>query len=381
MDAAALMSGAGGMSGPDPVAVYGEHVTLYWHGIVLSAAIMIALLIFRALLGQEGGREGGRAVFAYSVLFGAPLGILGARALYCIFTPDAGGLFRLSSGGYALYGGVAGAALGLFIASRLTGSSYAGLLDAAAPAAAAAIAAGRLAAFFSHEELGYIIENEKWQFFPFSIYVGSEGCWRLCVFVFETLAAVIALVICAWLFDRLYGDGPTGRRTVCVRGDVFIMLSIIYCTSQILLESWRTDTMTMRNNAFVRISQVLSAVFMAAALAVVFVRACRAKKKKAAAKDIALWAVTAGLFTVAFIMEFGKNKETMLRNNWVMFFTLFPISVIGAAALLGAFRFEQPEPRREPAGRTGYGAGGVGRDVSAGRMADGEPVFDDDDEW
>lgn len=379
----------GGTILPEPVAAYSDSVTLYWHGIIFSAAIMTALLIFFSLARQQdspGGRSRARSsAYLYpAAIISVPLGVLGARILYCIFTPDAGGIFDLTGGGYALYGAAAGVLGALAIASAIWKKPYPELLDAASPAAAAGIAIGRMAAFFSHEELGYIIKNEKYQYFPVSVYVESEGLYRLCVFSFEALAAVIAFIACVWLFDRAY---VSKKQTGAHKGDVFIMLAIIYCCSQTLLESWRTDTMTMRNNGFVRISQVLSAVLLAAALAVVFARACTAKKKTVTIKDAAVWTVTLGLFAIAFIMEFGKHKETMLRNNWVMFFTLFPISVIGIAALLGAFRFEAPEPRETGSGTVSSPRRGSGFDVKnsvkAGTAAKGykEPAFDDDDEW
>ena len=124
---------------------------------------------------------------------------------------------------------------------------------------------------------------------------------------------------------------------------------------------------------------------MAAALAVVFVRACRAKKKTVVYKDVIVWLAAAGLFTIAFVMEFGKNKEIMLRNNWVMFFTIFPMAAIGAAALLGAFRFDEsaPRPPKQRERDTGRGDTDRGAKGGYGRGSGGysEPVFDDDDEW
>lgn len=359
---------------PDPVVAFSDSFRLYWHGLVFVIAIFTALAVFRSLLRSRDDPRSEKtadSVVVESGLICLPLGLIFARILYCIFTPDAGGLFELSGGGYALYGGVAGVLLGLFITSIISRVPFVELLDAASPSGAIAIAIGRLAAYFSHEELGYIVNKEKWQFFPVSVFIENESCWRMCVFSFEALAAAIAFAATLILFNAVY----SGSRPQAKHGDVFILFTLIYSSSQTLLESWRTDTMTLRNNAFVRISQVLSAVFLAAALVVVFVRACKANKKTVITKDVVLWVAAAGLLAVAFVMEFGKNKETMTRNNWFMFFTLFPLSVIGIAALLGAFRFT-PQAQSQ---RASYPVGKKSAVRSTYR--DDADQFDDDDEW
>ncbi len=319
---------------PDSVAIFGKQTEIYWHSLFFMLSIAAALLLFNELRRLQG-----RKACSGTLLVGMlsiPLGLLMARALFFIFTVEPGSFFSLSDGGYALYGGVLGYFIALFIAAKIDRRLVlTELMDAAAPAGALGIAIGRAAACFSHEELGYIITDPKWHKFPICAYVESEGNWRLCVFTFEVIMAVVALICTLRLFDAIY-ISRKGLNKGIGKGKVMLLLGVLYSSSQTLLESWRADAMTMRNNAFVRISQVLSAVILAACFVVLFIELSK-KRARVDGNQVLLWVVCTGLLALAFVMEFGKNKETMFRNNIFMIFALGAMGVIGSLLVWGCF--------------------------------------------
>lgn len=136
--------------GPFTIAIY---------ALCLITGMIVARIWAGARLSKRGGEPG---VVLDFTLWSVALGIVGAR-LYHVFT-HAGDYFgpgtnpieiiRIDHGGIAIFGALIGGAVGVFVASRLTGVRFWSFADALVPGLLAAQAVGRLGNWFNQELFG-----------------------------------------------------------------------------------------------------------------------------------------------------------------------------------------------------------------------------------
>ncbi|GAA2706497.1 prolipoprotein diacylglyceryl transferase [Micromonospora olivasterospora] len=136
--------------GPLPVRAY---------ALCIIAGIVVACVVTERRLRSRGVAPG--AVLDIAV-WAVPAGIIGARLYHVITSPEkyfgAGGeplkAFAIWEGGLGIWGGVAGGALGAWIAARQLGIPFAVVADAVAPGLPLAQAVGRLGNWFNNELYG-----------------------------------------------------------------------------------------------------------------------------------------------------------------------------------------------------------------------------------
>lgn len=245
-------------------------LTIYPYGLAVAGSAVFALVMAALLARKHGVSED---AVSWAAVLALPLGVLGARLGYCLCAIDwvaqegIGFFFRLTSGGYLLYGAAAGCTLALFLASRLSNVSFLKLADHFAAPAALAIALCRLAEGLAGEGFGWcvtdwfmedggmsVITLEDPSFFcrfPFAIADMYES-WNWAVFVLEALLAMALFIALL----RVSGKRPGARA---------VLLALGYACSQILCESLRQDAVL--RFGFVRINQIIGAVIIAAIVA------------------------------------------------------------------------------------------------------------------
>ncbi|WP_082305215.1 prolipoprotein diacylglyceryl transferase [Leucobacter japonicus] len=132
---------------------------IYFYALCIILGIIIAGIWTARRLGQRGGERG--AVFDFLV-WSLVLGIIGAR-LYHVVTHwgdyfGAGKnpleIFAFWNGGIAIFGALIGGAIGVLIASRITGIRFWSFADALVPGLLIAQAVGRVGNYFNHELFG-----------------------------------------------------------------------------------------------------------------------------------------------------------------------------------------------------------------------------------
>lgn len=132
---------------------------IHFYALCIIVGIALAGIWTARRLGKRGGERG--AVFDF-IVWSLVLGILGAR-LYHVVThwgdyigPGKNPLeiFAFWNGGIAIFGALLGGALGVLIASRLTGIRFYSFADALVPGLLLAQAVGRLGNWFNHELFG-----------------------------------------------------------------------------------------------------------------------------------------------------------------------------------------------------------------------------------
>ncbi|WP_336662097.1 prolipoprotein diacylglyceryl transferase [Leucobacter sp. USHLN154] len=177
---------------------------IYFYALCIIVGIIIAGIWTARRLGQRGGERG--AVFDFLV-WSLVLGILGAR-LYHVVTHwgDYFGegknpfeIFAFWNGGIAIFGALIGGAIGVLIASRITGIRFWSFADALVPGLLIAQAVGRLGNWFNHELFGgpttlpWGLEIESTNAaFPIGL---PEGTLFHPTFLYEALWNILGIIV------------------------------------------------------------------------------------------------------------------------------------------------------------------------------------------
>lgn len=333
---------------PDSLAYYGS-MEVYWHAIVLAAALAGGVLLawlFRIaqLPWKRGGKGGMWLVTALTLVFGTFI----SRGMYCYFKPETvdngiSDFFNFKKGGFTLYGAIFGAVIAVYLTKLIVRKvKVAELFDALSPAAALVICVGRCASFFSHEDLGQVMDNEKFQCLPFAVYNESDGFWHTAVFSFEAAAAALAFVVSVVVFVICYG-----RKKPVATGRTFVAFSAVFTAGQCLFESMRTDSVYLRSLGFVRFNQAFSAIVLFAFF--IWMAVMAIKKQGFKIWMPIMWLVVAGCFALAFYKEFRLTSGTMVSSHIIMGICLAIIAVCTLVLVFMSIKKDVEEQETAPA--------------------------------
>lgn len=186
---------------------YTNHLTVFGFSIYFYAiAIVSGMIACAALAVPLFKRRGENPDLILDLMIGiVPLAIIGARLWYVLFDIKSFHSFKdvvnIRSGGLAIYGGVAGGALGIFIVCKIRKISIIKVFDFGATMLPLGQAIGRLGNFFNQEVYGQVIENESLRFFPVGVEIDTTGTivWHQALFFYEAFLNIIAF-ICLYSF-------------------------------------------------------------------------------------------------------------------------------------------------------------------------------------
>lgn len=182
-----------------------------------------------------------------------PLAIVGARLYFCIFygVDSFGEIFAIWNGGMAIYGGVIGGIIGVFIVSKVKKIPFLDLCDIAAPCLILGQSLGRWGNFVNQEAYGYA--TESLQFFPFSVFIencnqavcscGGSG-WHMATFFYESFWNAIGVVVLLIILNKIK-----------LRGITTASYFVYYGIGRSIIEGMRTDSLMFLG---LRVSQWLS---------------------------------------------------------------------------------------------------------------------------
>lgn len=155
------------LSIPSPTFQYFQigPLTIHLYALWIILGIVVAAIWTSRRLTARGGEKG--VVFDF-VVWSVLLGILGARLYHVVthwgdyFIPgkqwwnpfEQNAIWNIWDGGIAIFGALLGGAIGVLIASRLTGVRFLSFADALVPGLMLAQAFGRLGNYFNHELFG-----------------------------------------------------------------------------------------------------------------------------------------------------------------------------------------------------------------------------------
>lgn len=215
--------------GPFPLRAYAL-------GIIIGA--LLAIWIGERRFQARGGREG---VIADIAIWAIPFGIVGARMYHVATDPElyfgegreAINALKIWEGGLGIWGGIAGGALGAYIAARRLGVSFSAVAGAIAPGLLVAQAVGRIGNYFNQELFGgpstlpWALEidpaNRPLDYVQYATFHPT--------FLYELLWNLAAAAVLLWL-DRRYRFA--GYR-------VFWLYVMLYTAGRFWIEQLRID--------------------------------------------------------------------------------------------------------------------------------------------
>ncbi len=243
--------------GPIPLRAYAFMIIL---------GVLVAIVVTDRRLQARGQPPG---LAADAAAWAVPFGIVGARIYHVITSPDAyfgaGGhpldAFKIWHGGLGIWGGVAGGALGVWLACRHRGTPFGLFADAAAPGLVLAQAVGRWGNWFNQELYGR----------------ATDLPWAVRIDRGHQLVPGVSLYHPTFLYESLWDVGVAGvllwvdRRRRLGRGKLFVLYVALYTAGRGWIEALRIDEahtfLGMRLNDWVSI-----VVFVVAVTAMVVLR-------------------------------------------------------------------------------------------------------------
>ena len=253
----------------DSVAFEIAGIKLYWYGILIAAAVALCLI-----LGMKQCRKHGLTpdLLTDFCLLAIPMAFLGARIYYVAcewgdyyvkgnLKQTLSNVANVRGGGLAIYGGILGAGLAIFLMGKIRKVPISTVMDFAIVYIPLGQAIGRWGNFFNQEAFG-TTTNLPWGMKSSTIarYL-SVNCPHLDsnlpvhpTFFYESVADLL-------IFFALLGiRGKSKRRWTTVS-----CYCIFYGVARFFIEGLRTDSLYIGNTGL-RISQVLSLVLIALGL-------------------------------------------------------------------------------------------------------------------
>lgn len=276
---------------------------VYWHSVILALAVVTGIVFFLAAYCSRAGEIAAAAV-ACPVCIAAAIAL--ARLVYWFFRPE---LYEsvseaLGSNGYALMG----AFLGCFLAACLlrllkTVDSLPALLDSLCIGGSAAIALGRLSFFFTPEDRGEILTGFTKLPVVCPVINATSGAeeYRFATFAFQAMAAgciFLYLLIC---FLRGL------RKQTHLDGSITAKFLLLYCASQIVLDSTRYDGLHLRSNGFISAVQVACAVVLVLVILLLSIQVLRRSGKLS--RLVPVWLLSAASLGGCAYMEYFVQRH------------------------------------------------------------------------
>lgn len=231
----------------NPVAftVFGHGIT--WYGIIIAGGVLLSILL--ACHRGKYYNVSTDTVTDFAIIT-IPSAIVGARLYYVIFkwqdfSGDFLSIFKIWTGGLAVYGGIIAAVIAAYFVSRHKKMNPLTIYDIAMPALALGQAIGRWGNFVNQEAFGSVVTDPSLQFFPYAVYIQSQGAWHMATFFYESMACFAIVIILSLLT----------RRLVSRPGSIALGYGFLYGIARFFIEGLRTDSLYIGS---FRVSQALS---------------------------------------------------------------------------------------------------------------------------
>ena len=230
----------------NPVAfsIFGREI--YWYGIIIVSAIVLALILAWKNRDTYGISWDTITDFAFVVI---PIGVISARIYYVIFQWDyyKDNLFdiiKIWNGGIAIYGAIIGGIITAIFFCKKKKIKFLDLADFCAPYVVLCQSIGRWGNFVNREAYGAITDS----FLKMGIYSAGEYIYVHPTFLYESICTFI-------IFCILYSY----RHKRKFSGEIFYLYMILYGISRFFVEGLRTDSLYLFG---FRISQILALIFV-----------------------------------------------------------------------------------------------------------------------
>ena len=300
---------------------------LPWYGVLIVLGAALAVLIASKEEKKVGLPEDTIIDLALRVL---PLGIVGARLYYVLFSLDRFrmnpvSIFYIWEGGLAIYGGLIFGGLTVFFFCKKRNLPILKVLDIIVPGLALAQAIGRWGNYFNQEAYGLKISNPFFQIFPVGVQIAENGTlvWHLATFFMESCLNLFIFFFLIW-----------GRRKLFRReGDPFLIYGLLYASGRLIIENFRMDSLYLGSH--IRVSQLLSVLLCMFILGLFFFRRFLKDSRKLTTSKWFFIIVTIldGVAAVLYCFGYGTISISSFLSQ-----TIF-LSVYSFLSVLTAFLF------------------------------------------
>ena len=241
---------------PDRVISIGP-LNIHFYGLIIACGLLLAVVY-----GMRRGKQFGftQDDILDGVLYITPFAILCARAYYCIFSwhefaDDPISVLYIWNGGLAIYGGVLGAVVGMWVFGRLRKLKLAALLDLVLLGFLIGQSLGRWGNFFNREAFG----AETDSFLRMGLYNARTGITTYFhpTFLYESLWNAAGFLLLHFLSKKRQYDGQ-----------IALGYAAWYGLGRCFIEGLRMDSLYLGP---IRVSQLLAAISCAAAVIVLLI--------------------------------------------------------------------------------------------------------------
>lgn len=235
---------------------------IYWYGIIICAGFILAALYVNSRTKDFGITSDN---LTDCLIICVPLGIICARIYYVVFewgyyAQHPGEIIAIWKGGIAIYGGIIGTLIGLFVYSRVKKLSLASLCDLAAFGLLIGQCIGRWGNFVNGEAHGGPTT------LPWGMTIDGQSMVHP-TFLYESLWNLAGFVLLHFYSKK--------RR---FKGEIALLYAAWYGAGRAWIEGLRTDSLYIGS---VRVSQLLAIISCIAAVAVLARQYHRIKVAKA----------------------------------------------------------------------------------------------------
>lgn len=250
-----------------------------YYGIIIGGAILIGFLI--ATAEAKRTRQNPEDYLDMGII-GVIAGIVGARAFYVIFSWDMYKdnlleIFNLRHGGLAIYGGVIGAVIAVFVLAKVKKHSAPQILDTVAMAILNGQMLGRWGNFFNREAFGEYTDNLFAMRLPLDAVRSGDVTERMRQHM-ETINGVDYIQVhptflyesvwCAALLIILF----LYRKHKKYEGELFLIYIFGYGLGRVWIEGLRTDQLLIPGIGFPVSQAIAGGVVIFAGIALLYLR-------------------------------------------------------------------------------------------------------------
>ncbi|WP_125713788.1 prolipoprotein diacylglyceryl transferase [Companilactobacillus kedongensis] len=251
----------------NPIAFNLGGLQIHWYGLIIAIGALVGVVM---AISEAKRRDVDPENILDLVLYGVPIGLIGARIYYVIFElpfymANPGEIIKIWHGGIAIYGGLIAAFIVLIVLCKKRNISIWTMLDIAAPSVLLGQIVGRWGNFMNQEAFGgkttlsFLQSLHLPDFIVQQMYI--NGAYRQPTFLYESSWNLIGLIIILALRHR---------KQFFKRGEVFLAYLVWYPLGRFFVEGMRTDSLYILPG--IRVSQALSLILLAVAVILIIYR-------------------------------------------------------------------------------------------------------------
>ncbi len=247
--------GIGAIDPPRYFTIFGKEI--YYYGIIICIGMLLALFYAMKRCKQFGFSQD---TLVDAFLWGAPFGIVGARLFYVLFYTDPVtgvnpyfqnpiSMLYIWEGGLAIYGGVIGAIVGVFIYTRIKKKKLLPIIDLVCIGFLLGQAIGRWGNFFNREAYGAAVSEGY--FLRMGLTTASSAFETTTMYVhptflYESVWNLIGFVLLHFASKKRKYDGQ-----------ITLMYLAWYGLGRCMIEGLRADSLYIGSTG-IRVSQLIA---------------------------------------------------------------------------------------------------------------------------